>query len=187
MGFLILGLVILIGMHLVPAAPALHRRVAEHLGEGAYQVMFALISLAGFGLIIIGMGKVPFISLWEPPRWGYGLAPLLMLPACILLVGAYLPGNVHRITPHPMLWGVVLWAVGHLLANGDAASLLLFGALGLYSLFAMWSANRRGAVRASVKLSLNRDLVVIAVGVGLYITITILHPVLFGVAAVRGL
>ncbi len=92
MGFLILGLVILIGMHRVPEAPALRRSLTEYLGEGAYQVMFA-----------------------------------------------------------------------------------------------MWSANRRGAVRASVKLSLNRDLVVITVGLGLYITIATLHPVLFGVAAVRGL
>jgi uncharacterized membrane protein len=137
--------------------------------------------------MVTGMVQAPFIFVWQPPAWGFTVVPLLMLPALVLVVGAYLPGNVHRLTPHPMLWGVVLWAVGHLFANGDAASLWLFGSLGLYSLFAIWSANRRGAVRATAREHAEKDLVVLAVSVLLYVGFAFLHPVLFGVVAIRGL
>lgn len=187
MGVLILGLAVLIGIHLVPAAPSLRQWLVERLGEGTYKVIFALFALTGLGLIIVGMGQAPYVPVWQPPPWGNGLAVMLLVPAFILLVAAYLPGNVHRITPHPMLWGVVLWSVGHLFANGDAASILLFGALGLYSLFAIWSANRRGAAKATGRLRLERDIAVVAVGLLLYFSFAFLHPIFFGVPAVQGL
>jgi uncharacterized membrane protein len=187
MNWLILGLAVLIGIHLIPTVPALRRLLVIRLGISPYKGLFALISLAGLALIILGMGQIPVIPVWQPPLWGNWLVPLFMLPSLILLVGAYLPGNIHRLTPHPMLWGVVLWAVGHLLANGDAAALLLFGSLGLYSLFAMWSANRRGAARATVTMTIDRDLIVIGVGLMLYVALVFLHPTLFGVAAISSL
>jgi uncharacterized membrane protein len=187
MTWLILGLVVLIGVHLVPAVPPLRRALIQRLGFMPYKGLFSLIALAGLVLIVIGKARAPFIPLWEPPEWGKGSVPLFMLPAFILLAGAYLPGNAHRLTPHPMLWGVILWAVGHLLANGDAASALLFGSLGLYSAFAIWSANRRGAARATVRMTLDRDLIVFGVGVVLYVATVFLHPTLFGVAAISGL
>ena len=187
MNWLILGLALLIGIHLVPAVPSLRRALVMRLGISPYKGLFALIALTGLTLIILGMSRAPFIPVWEPPFWGRSVVPLFMLPALILLVGAYLPGNIHRFTPHPMLWGVILWAVGHLFANGDAASLLLFGSLGLYSFFAIWSANRRGAARATVTLTMDRDLIVIGVGLVLYIALVFLHSTLFGVAAISGI
>ncbi len=187
MNWLILGLAVLIGVHLIPAVPSLRLRLVTRLGEGAYRGLFSLFALTGLVLIILGMSQAPFIPVWHPPFWGTGLTPLFMLPAMILLVGAYLPGNIHRITPHPMSWGVVLWAVGHLLANGDAASLLLFGSLGLYSLFAIGSGNRRGARKATVVRTMDRDMIVIGVGLLLYVALVFLHPILFGVAAIRSL
>lgn len=185
--WLITGLAVLIGIHLVPAVPALRQRLLRQMGEGLYKGLFTLIALSGLMLIIFGMHLAPFIAIWQPPTWGKGLVQLFMLPALILLAGAYLPGNIHRFTPHPMLWGVVLWAVGHLFANGDAASLLLFGSFGLYSLFAIWSANQRGAVKATVTVTMDRDLIVIGVGLVLYVALVFLHPTLFGVAAISGL
>ncbi len=187
MNWLILGLAVLIGVHLIPAVPPLRRRLITGLGEVAYKGLFALFALTGLVLIILGMSQAPFIPLWAPPLWGGGLTPLFMLPAMILLVGAYLPGNLHRFTPHPMSWGVVLWAVGHLLANGDAASVLLFGSLGIYSLFAIWSGNRRGATRATRTRTIDRDLIVIGIGLLLYVATVFLHPILFGVPAIKGL
>ena len=187
MNWLIFGLVVLIGVHLVPAVPPLRRELVMRLGLAAYKGLFSLISLAGLTMIILGMSQAAFTPLWQPPEWANSAVPMFMLPALILLVGAYLPGNVHRITPHPMSWAVVLWAIGHLLANGDAASVLLFGSLGLYSLFAIWSANRRGASKATLRLTIDRDLIVIGVGVALYVGLVFLHPLLFGVPAISGL
>lgn len=187
MDVLILGLAVLIGVHLVPAVPSLRKRLVERLCERVYLAIFALVSLTGLGLIIVGMRQAPTVPVWQPPQWGDELAVWLMFPAFILLVAAYLPGNMHRLTPHPMLWAVVLWSVVHLLSNGDVASLLLFGSLGLYSLFAIWSANRRGAAKATVKLRLERDLAVVVVGLLLYFSFAFLHPIFFGVPAVQGL
>ncbi len=187
MNWLILGLVLLIGVHLVPAAVPLRRWLVTCLGEPAYRGLFAIFALTGLVLIVLGMSRAPLIPVWEPPTWGAGVAPLFMLPAMILLAGAYLPGNLHRLTPHPMSWGVVLWAAGHLLANGDAAAMLLFGSLGLYSLFAIWSANRRGAVKATRSMTIDRDLIVIGIGLLLYLALVFLHLTLFGVPAISGL
>lgn len=186
MNWLILGLAILIGIHLVPAMPARRQQLIRKLGDRFYQAMFAFIALVGLVFIIVGMGRIPFIAVWEPPSWGDAVVPWFMLPACILLVAAYLPGNIHRVTRHPMLWGVVLWAIGHMLANGDVAGLLLFGSLGIYSLFAMWSANQRGAEKATIRISFGRDLIVVGIGVVLYVALVFLHPTLFGVAAISG-
>lgn len=187
MNWLILGLAVLIGVHLIPSAPPLRRGLVQRLGEPAYTGLFSLFALSGLVLIILGMSQAPFIPLWEPPLWGAGVTPLFMLPALILLAGAYLPGNIHRFTPHPMSWGVVLWAIGHLLANGDVASVQLFGSLGLFSLFAIWSGNRRGAAKATRTMTTDRDLIVVGVGLVLYIALVFLHPTLFGVAAISGL
>jgi uncharacterized membrane protein len=187
MTWLILGLALLVGVHLVPAVPSLRHSLIRRLGHGPYKGLFSLVALSGLVLTALGMSRAPFVPVWEPPSWGIGIAPLFMLPAFILLVGAYLPGNVHRITPHPMLWGVVLWAIAHLLANGDMSGLLLFGSLGLYSLFAIWSANQRGAARATISLTIDRDLIVVGIGVVLYIGFVFMHPALFGVAAIPGI
>lgn len=187
MNWLIFGLALLIGVHLIPSIPPLRWALVMRLGNSAYKGLFSLSALTGLVLIILGMSQAPFIPVWQPPLWGTGLTPLFMLPAMIFVVGAYLPGNLHRLTPHPMSWGVVMWAVGHLLANGDAASILLFGSLGLYSLFAIWSGNRRGAVKAAVTRSIDRDMIVIGVGLLLYVAMVFLHPILFGVSAIVGL
>jgi uncharacterized membrane protein len=187
MMWLISGLVLLIGIHLIPTVPRLRHYLVGRLGEAGYRAAFSLIAVAGLGLIILGMGRAPFIPVWEAPAWGFAVVPLLMLPACVLVVGAYLPGNLHRLTPHPMSWGVVLWAVGHLFANSGAAALLLFGSLGLYSLLAIWSGNRRGAVRATTRQGVDKDLLVLAIGVLIYVGLAFFHPLLFGAVAIRGL
>ena len=99
-----------------------------------------------------------------------------MLPALILFAAAYLPGNIKRYTRHPMLWGVCMWSIAHLIANGDLAALMIFTGIGLFALFDMWSANRRGAVYSVVKRSLSWDLLVIVIGVVAYIAVLSVHP-----------
>jgi len=83
-----------------------------------------------------------------------------------------------------MLWGISIWSVAHLLANGDLGSMILFGGFGGYSLFSMWSLNRRGAKKPDTKSPLAYDLLVIIVGVSAYALTAFLHPYLFGVPAI---
>jgi uncharacterized membrane protein len=106
--------------------------------------------------------------------------------ALTLLVAAFMPTNLKRFTRHPMLWGVTIWAAVHLLSNGDLASLILFGSFGAFSLFDMWSANRRGAELSSQALPYWRDLLVVVVGAIVYVAFLKSHAWLFGVPLVFG-
>lgn len=66
--------------------------------------------------------------LWAPPPWTQHLAAVLTLPAFILIAAAYVPARAcGRKLGHPVVLGVPLWALAHLLANGTLADLLLFG------------------------------------------------------------
>jgi uncharacterized membrane protein len=183
MVFLVLGIVLFIGIHLLPSLASLRQRLMDRFGERAYKGIFSLISLAGFGLLVFGKAKADFIPVWTPPAWGRHLALSLMPIALMLLAAAYLPSNVKRLTPHPMLWGVTLWAAVHLAANGDLASIILFGSFGVFALFDIVSANARGAAIAKVKYPAGRDLAVVAIGLIAYGLLLFLHPYLFGVPA----
>jgi uncharacterized membrane protein len=123
------------------------------------------------------------VALWVPPGWGAGAARFLMPLAFFLVVAAYLPSNVRWITRHPMLWGISIWAVAHLLANGDAASVGLFGSFLAYSVFDMRSASRRAPVLVLERRSLVWDVVAVAVAFAAFLLVAFLHARLFGVPA----
>lgn len=186
MTILILGVAIFIGVHLVPSAPSLRSRLQERVGRNRYRGLFALVSLLGFVLLVIGMGRAPSVPLWDPPEWGHRVPVFAMPVALTLLVGAFMPSNLKRFTRHPMLWGVTIWAAAHLLANGDLASLILFGSFGAFSLFDMWSANQRGAELSTRVVPYWRDLLVILVGTIVYVGLLHSHGRLFGVPVALG-
>jgi len=183
MTLLILGLALFFAVHLLPSLPPAYRAVHDRLGEMPFKGAFSILALAGLILAGIGKSQAPGVPVWQPSELTMSLAPGLMLPAFMLLVLAYVPSNVHRFTRHPMLWGVLLWALAHLLANGDLASMILFGSFAVYSVVAMISANLRGAQKASGYRSVIGDLVGAGVGVALYALFVFLHPYLFGVPA----
>ena len=180
MAVLSIGVVLFLGMHLVPSAPDARDKLIARFGFNVYRGLFSLVSLTGLVLIIVGMGLAPTVPLWTPPSWGFTAAVAGMPFAFMLLVAAYLPTNLKRVIRHPMLAGVTLWAGLHLLCNGDLASLILFGGFGAFGLFDMWSANRRGAKRLEDKLPAWRDLVPIAAGLGMYFLVLYYHQTLFG-------
>ena len=184
MFLLILGLVIFMGIHLLPTFVSLRENLISRLGARPYKILFAVISLGAFVLIVIGMGRAPFEPVWTPPTWGRFVAILIMPFSFIFLAASQMRSNFKRHTRNPMLWGVTLWSVAHLLANGDLASLILFGSFGVYSLFDVWSANRRGALRQEIKYPLVKDAMTIAIGLVLYSAFLWLHPSLFGVAVI---
>lgn len=185
MNLLILGIVIFIGVHLLPSFVSVRLATINRFGPGAYKGLFALLSLVGLVLMVVGKYRADFQPLWQPPAWGRFAALVLLPPAFVLLAAANMPSNIKRLTRHPMLWGVTLWSVGHLLANGDRASLLLFGSLGIYALLDMLSANLRGAVKQVKVYPLGKDGVTVAAGLVIYVVLLLLHPYLFGVAVLH--
>ncbi|MBW3567410.1 MAG: NnrU family protein [Proteobacteria bacterium] len=180
MEILVIGLVIFFGIHLVPAAPALHRNLQARMGVMGWKGFMALIAIAGFVLIVIGWQRSAFVPVYAPPEFGVWMPRILMLPALILLVAAYLPSNIKRFTRHPMLWGTVLWALAHLFANGDLRSILLFGTFLAWSLFDMWSANRRGARRVEQRIPWFYEAFVFGGGLLAYGLLARFHGALFG-------
>jgi uncharacterized membrane protein len=183
MFWLILGLVIFMGVHVLTSMTAARARLIEGLGEGAYKGLYSLLSIAGFGLIVFGMSRAPAIRLWDAPNWGRYAAIWFMPVALILVFAAYIPGNIKRFTAHPMLWGVALWALLHLLTNGDLAGLLLFGSFGLYAAYAMRSQTLRGARPVQARRAIGGNITAIAVGLSAYALLLKFHANLFGVIA----
>ena len=180
--WLIVGLALFLGVHVFSSLRSARGRLVAKLGEGPYKGLYALLSLAGFGLIVAGMGKAPSIELWNPPAWGRYAAVWFMPFALILLAAAFIPGNLKRFTAHPMLWAITLWSLVHLLANGDLAGLLLFGGFGLYALYAMGSQNRRGARPAQTRRAVAGDIGAVVAGLTAYALLLKFHAGLFGVA-----
>ena len=182
MELLITGLIVFIAIHLIPAKVSLRESLVGRLGENGYKVCFALISLAGLALIVIGKVEAEFIEIYEPQSWGTHVTGLLMLFAIVSMVSFKLETSIRRITAHPMLWGITFWSAGHLFANGDAASLLLFGSFLTYALFAMVSANQRGARPAAKKMSLMQDGIALVVSSIIYIALMMMHAHFTGIS-----
>jgi uncharacterized membrane protein len=184
MGLLALGLAVFVAVHLISSFRVTRAALIARYGEGAYKGVFSLLSAGGFVLIVWGMKVADFVPVWEPPAWGRDAALWIMPLAFILLAGAFIPSNLKRLTAHPMLWGITLWAALHLLANGDFASMLLFGTLLIYSLYAMWAQSQRGAVPADTVRALSRDVTVVIAGLIVYTLFLYAHAWLFGIAVI---
>jgi uncharacterized membrane protein len=197
MMLMVVGLFLFFAIHLLPTQVDLKRGLIERFGEGGYKWFFAVVALVGLVLIVIGYGKLqdPALTgknpqLWLPPIWTRHLALLLMIPALILLVAAYVPSNIKQIAGHPMLAAIKIWATAHLLANGDLASVVLFGSFLAYGVVDRISVKRReaqfGAKRAPGGVT--GDLIAVAAGLALYVMMLLfLHEWLFGVAPLPGL
>jgi uncharacterized membrane protein len=187
---MVLGLVLFFAIHLVPTNVELKNGLVARFGEGGYKAIFSVVSLVGLTLIVLGFyklqlhpGKNP--QLWIPPIWTRHLALALMLPAMIALVAAYVPSHIHVMLKHPMLVAIKIWALAHLLANGDLASLVLFGGFLAFAVYDRISVKRRGALgpigRGSGPWS--NDIIVVLVGVALYAAIVLyLHELVIGVS-----
>jgi uncharacterized membrane protein len=130
MTLLLIGLALFLGIHSVSiVADGWRQRTMSRIGMGPWKGLYALISLAGFVLLVYGyaIARQQPIVLYTPPVWTRHLAVLLMLPVFPLIFAAYLPGRIKATLKHPMLAATKLWALAHLLANGTLADVLLFG------------------------------------------------------------
>ena len=184
MTLLVLGLALFLGIHLVPAIPPLRAALAGALGEAGYKKMFTGLSLLGFALIVAGYAMAPRGEQWLPRSVGARHAsPLVMIVSFILLAAANMKGRIRRALRHPMLLGVGLWALVHLLANGHAKATLVFGGFLAYVVIDLVSATARGAVKP-FELRPRHDLIAIGGGTVAALAFMTLHRFLVGVAAV---
>jgi len=144
---MILGLVIFLGVHSVRIVGEEWRQAQiAKLGELPWKGLYSLASIAGLAIAIWGYGlmRLDPVWVWQPPVALRHLVALLMLPAFILLVAAYVPGNAIKAKlGHPMILAVKVWAFAHLLANGRLGDIVFFGAFLLWAVFGFRAARRR--------------------------------------------
>lgn len=189
---MILGLVLLLGAHVFTTRRGMRAKLIAGTGEGTYKILYSVVSLAGLAAIVWGFAayrSAGMIELWYPPRWLKHVTVALMLPAVILVVASYIRGRIFTTLKHPMLAGVKLWSVGHLLANGDLGGIILFGSFLAWAVFDRISLKRRtdsGAPPIPVG-GITNDLIAVVVGVVAYLALVFaFHPVVIGVPVVGG-
>ncbi|HMW24304.1 MAG TPA: NnrU family protein [Burkholderiaceae bacterium] len=147
MATLVLGLLLFLGVHALRiVAPRWREAQRARRGEQRWKGLISLVSAVGLGLIVWGYGQARMAApadLWLVPLWTRHLAGLLVWPAFVLLAAAYVPGTcIKARVRHPMLLGVKVWALAHLLANARWADLLLFGSFLVWAVLD-YRANRQ--------------------------------------------
>ena len=183
---LVAGLAVFIGPHVFLTMRAQRAAAIARIGEGAYKGLMALLSLIGLILIGYGFGRyraTGWIDIWHPPHWTYYITEILMWPASVFVVAAYIRGSIWRALKHPMLAGVKTWAAAHLISNGDLGSILLFGS------FLVWAGYDRATLKHRADAGAppipsggyRNDIIALVVGTALYLILgLVFHPLVVG-------
>ncbi|OEC98352.1 MULTISPECIES: NnrU family protein [unclassified Rhizobium] len=189
MALLILGIVLFLGLHLVRVvAPGLRSSMIARLGEGGWKGAYSIASIVALVILIYGFGQARDMTpIWTPPFWMSHITILLMLFALICLVASLLPaGHIAVRTKHPMVLSVKIWALAHLLSNGDGAAILLFAAFLAWGVILRISLKRReraGEITLRPFVSGKYDLYAIVIGVIIWaLIIWKLHAWIIGVS-----
>jgi len=189
LAIMILGLALFIGAHVFITMRERRAVAIARLGEWPYKGVLALASLVG--IILIGYGFASYraagmINVWSPPAFTRHVTDLLVWPAIIFVVAAYVRGDIARVLKHPMLVGVKLWALAHLISNGDLGSIILFGSILGWAVFDRITLKRRsdpGAPPIPYGGRTN-DIIAVAVGTLIYLALGFwFHPYVIGVPA----
>jgi uncharacterized membrane protein len=191
LAIMILGLAVFLGSHVFVTLRPQRAAVVARLGEGPYKGLFSLVSLVGIVLIAWGFAHyraTGWIEIWSPPPWTRHVTLLLVWPAIICIVAAYIRGDIMRVLKHPMLVGVKLWALAHLISNGDLGSIILFGSILAWAVFDRITLKRRsdpGAPPFPVGGRRN-DFFAVALGTLIYFALGFwFHPWAIGVPVFR--
>jgi len=177
---LIAGLIIFIGMHSVRVFfDASRTRFIEKNSVIAWKGIYSVISLVGLVLIVYGYQQTRLepINIWHPPAAMRHIASLLMLFSFVLLAATYVPGNaVKAKLVHPMLIGIKIWSIAHLLANGRLGDILLFTVFLAWAVVAFIACRRRDRAQVSHDASVNEysfnltsTVITVIAGVGAYL------------------
>lgn len=174
---LLTGLVLWMVVHFFPALCRDQRQsVIDRIGEAPYKGLFSLLLVGALVLIVMGWGNASTSALYQPPQGLRSVTVILMWPALILFVSGRLPTDLKRLIRHPQLTGVKLWAVAHLLANGEVRSVMLFTALLAWAVLEVILISRREGPRVKpAPVGWLRSLLPVVVGTLAYVLLISFH------------
>jgi uncharacterized membrane protein len=140
------------GSHVLLSSTGLRGSLRDQLGERGFLAVYSSTALVTFAWFLLAFSQAPTVALWAAQQWT-SLVPVVVMPlATILLIAGYTTPNptavgmersvrgddpapgILRVTRHPVMWAIGLWAVSHAIANGDLRSLIFFGAFAVLSL-----------------------------------------------------
>ena len=169
--YLTLGLILWIAAHLFKrVAPDMRARMGT-AGKGAS----AVVILAGLVLMIVGYRQAPVVNLWYPPASTVHINNLAMLGAVFVYGLSATKGRLRGAMRHPQLIAVKIWAVAHLLVNGDLAALILFGGLLGWAVVEVIVINRSEAWVRPDPGPAKKDILLVVITLVLYFAITYVH------------
>ena len=156
---LLLAAIFFAGIHLGVAGTTIRDRAIAALGQSGYRVAFSIATVVGLTWLVMAYNRAPYVVTWGMLEWWKPFAIILMLPASLLVVIglttpnptavaqenrlAQPPQGIVRVTRHPFLTGVGLWALVHLIGDGDVASLVFFAVWAVVALAGTVSIDRK--------------------------------------------
>lgn len=144
MTLLISGISLFIINHLsLGLAPGIKNGIISATSVKTWRTIFSIITFAAMLMIILGWRSTPVEYAYVAPFWTRHLTMLLMLFAFILFGAASGKTDIQRLVRHPMMTAVMVWAIAHLLANGETRSILLFGSFLIWIVLQMILVNKR--------------------------------------------
>ena len=185
MTMLVLGLLIWAVVHMVPvAAPSVRAGLVEKSGELPFKGGFSLVILGSVALMVLGWRSIESPAfLYEPPSGLSFIALIMLIAAMVLIVAAQIKCNFKRSIRHPQLTGFTLWALAHLMVNGDMRTTVLFGGLALWAVVTMLLLNKRDGAYVKPDWQLpHNTIIAIAIGLVLFIGLVLGHEYFTGVA-----
>ncbi len=221
---LLIAMLVFIGSHTFMSSALIRDPLIAKIGEKPFRGLYSLIAAAAMYWVVAAFIDAPDAINWQPHTAFKHLSLSLMPVVCIFLVASLTPANptlvgagadqltaephgIFRITRHPMMWGIALWAFLHVLANGDVAALIFFGGFAVLALLGTHQVDRRKArtygeawqayaaktshIPFAAILAKRTHFVAkeigwkpVFLGFGLYLILLILHETVFGVAPV---
>src|SRR5271168_5228246 len=149
---LLIGIVVFLGAHTLATQRPMRAELISRVGEGTYKGLFSLASVVGLVLIIWGFSHYrsdSWIEVWTPPVWTRHLTITLMWFAFVALACMNpAPGRIRGWLRHPMLVAIKIWALAHLLANGDLGGMILFGSFLAWAVYDRIAVKKRGDLGA---------------------------------------
>ncbi len=227
MAQLLIAAVLFVGSHFALSSPTLRPPLVARFGERLFTGLYSLLQILLLVWLVRAYATAPVSPVWSPRGWTAWIPLIAMAPALLLLVGGLIQPNptavmqdakgppdpavrgMLTVTRHPMMWAFALWALSHLAANGDAASIVLFGAIALLALVgtlaidakkrARWGAAWSGFAARTSNLPLaavaagrtRLDLAGIGwltpvIAAAVYVALILLHPTVIGVSPLPG-
>ncbi|MBU1312864.1 NnrU family protein [Pseudorhizobium marinum] len=159
---LLTAFTVFVALHSIPATPGVRERLVARLGHALYIGLYSAVSLLALSWLFYAAFALDYIELWATAAW-QGWVTLAAAPVGLFFVlagllsrnpfsttarrGSSNPGAIVAITRHPVLWGFLIWSVGHIPPNGDLRSLVLFGGFAAFTAGSMMLIEKRSRKR----------------------------------------